>query len=63
MKFKVTFEDVIEAETEEDAYDEMIKYCFDIHNNEDVTAFNFEEVKEDEERIHKTRSKSMERLV
>tara|TARA_Y100000033_G_scaffold13450_1_gene12440 strand:- start:566 stop:712 length:147 start_codon:yes stop_codon:yes gene_type:complete len=48
MKFKVTFEDVIEAETEEQAYDEMIKYCFDVHNNEDVTAFNFEEVKEDE---------------
>ena len=50
MKFKVTFEDVIEAETEERAYDEMIKYCFDVHNNEDVTAFNFEEVKEE----HKT---------
>ena len=50
MKFKVTFEDVIEAETEEDAYDEMIKYCYDVHNNEDVTAFNFEEVKEE----HKT---------
>ena len=46
MKFKVTFEDVIEAETEEQAYDEMIKYCFDVHSNEDVTAFNFEEINE-----------------
>ncbi len=44
MKFKVTFEDVIEAETKEQAYDEMIKYCFDVHNNEDVTAFKFKEV-------------------
>ena len=45
-KFRVTFQDVIEAETEEQAYDEMIKYCFDVHNNEDVTAFNFEEINE-----------------
>tara|TARA_R100001509_G_scaffold158548_1_gene123845 strand:+ start:1253 stop:1390 length:138 start_codon:yes stop_codon:yes gene_type:complete len=43
MKFKVTFEDVFEAETEEEAYDQLIKYCFDIYNNQDVTAFNFEE--------------------
>ena len=48
MKFKVTFEDVIEAETEERAYDEMIKYCYEIGSNADVTAFNFEEIKEDE---------------
>jgi len=47
MKFKVTFEDVIEAETEEDAYDEMIKYCYEIGFNADVTAFNFEEVKDE----------------
>ena len=46
MKFKVTFEDVIEAETEEDAYDEMIKYCYEIGFNADVTAFNFEEIKQ-----------------
>ena len=46
MKFKVTFEDVIEAETEEQAYDEMIKYCHEIGYTADVTAFNFEEIKE-----------------
>tara|TARA_B100000085_G_scaffold196401_1_gene180126 strand:+ start:159 stop:305 length:147 start_codon:yes stop_codon:yes gene_type:complete len=47
MKFKVTFEDVIEAETEEQAYDEMIKYCHEIGYTADVTAFNFEEVKDE----------------
>jgi|TARA_B100000073_G_scaffold325453_1_gene309246 hypothetical protein len=47
MKFKVTFEDVIEAETEEDAYAEMIKYCHDIVYTADVSVFNFEEIKDE----------------
>ena len=46
MKFKVTFEDVIEAETEEDAYDEIRKYCYHASFFSDVTAFNFEEINE-----------------
>jgi|TARA_R110002124_G_scaffold144975_1_gene310148 hypothetical protein len=46
MKIKVTFEDIIEVEDEEQAYDLMIEYCHEIAKNEDVTAFNFEEVKE-----------------
>ena len=47
MKFKVTFEDVIEAETKEQAYDEMVKYCYEIGFNRDVSAFEFEEVTSD----------------
>ena len=47
-KYKVTFEDVFEAHTEEGAYDEVIKYCYDVGFTADVTAFNFEEIKEDE---------------
>jgi hypothetical protein len=46
MKIKVTFEDIIEVKDEEQAYDLMIEYCHEIAKNEDVTAFNFEEVKE-----------------
>jgi hypothetical protein len=44
MKYKVTFEDVIEAETKEQAYDEMVKYCYEVGFNRDVTAFKFKEV-------------------
>ena len=43
MKYKVTFEDVIEAETKEQAYDEMVKYCYEVGFNRDVTAFKFHE--------------------
>ena len=42
MKIKVTFEDVIEVENEEQAYDLLIDYCNEVAKNEDVTAFNFE---------------------
>ena len=44
MKVKVTFEDVIEVENEEQAYDLLIDYCNEVAKNEDVTAFVFEEV-------------------
>ena len=44
MKIKVTFEDVIEVENEEQAYDLLIDYCNEVAKNEDVTAFIFEEV-------------------
>ena len=47
-KFKVTFLDVIEAETEVDAYDEIIEMSRDVANNGDVTAFQFEELKEED---------------
>ena len=42
MKVKVTFEDVIEVEDLEQAYDVMIEYCNEIAKYEDVTGFNFE---------------------
>jgi len=46
-KFKVTFIDYIEAESEEDAYDNVRDFCAQIYNSGDVTAFKFEEVLED----------------
>jgi len=42
MKVKVTFEDVIEVEDLEQAYDVMIEYCNETAKYEDVTGFNFE---------------------
>ena len=53
MKFKVTFEDVIEAESEEGAEQQLRAYleslCDTIgHLPIDIEAFEFEEVKEDE---------------
>jgi len=42
MKIKVTFEDVIEVEDLEQAYDVMIEYCNETAKYEDVTGFNFE---------------------
>tara|TARA_R110001606_G_scaffold71719_2_gene165136 strand:- start:14 stop:151 length:138 start_codon:yes stop_codon:yes gene_type:complete len=44
MKIKITFEDVIEVENEDQAYDLMIDYCNEVAKNEDATAFIFEEV-------------------
>ena len=46
-KFKVKFIDVIEAESEEEAYDNVRDFCAEIYNSGDVTAFEFEEVVED----------------
>lgn len=41
MKYKVSFQDEIEAETPEKAYDEILAYLQDCVENGDVTAFNF----------------------
>ena len=46
-KFKVTFRDEIEAESEEDAYKNIRDFCAMVYNSSDVTAFKFEEVKVD----------------
>jgi ATP-dependent Zn protease len=42
MKYKVTFEDVIEADTEEQAYQHILAYLEECVRYDDVTAFNFE---------------------
>lgn len=44
-KYLVTFKDTLEATSEEDAYDELIKYLRDVVRYEDVTPFDFKEVK------------------
>ena len=45
-KFKITFVDIEDrAETEEEAYDLFLSYLADVVKNQDLTAFNFEEVK------------------
>ena len=46
-KFKVTFIDYIEAESEEEAYKNILNFCAMVYNSSDVTAFKFEEIKED----------------
>jgi len=45
MKFKINFVDVIDANTEEEAYEELLRYLGEVVNNQDVTAFDFEQVK------------------
>jgi hypothetical protein len=45
-KFKVTFEDIFDGvESEEQAYDVLLDYLNDCVKHEDVTAFNFEELR------------------
>ena len=44
-KFLVTFKDEFSAETEEDAYDQLLKYMAECVRNDDVVAFNFKEIK------------------
>ena len=46
-KFKVTFRDEIEAESEEEAYKNIRDFCAMVYNSSDVTAFKFEEILED----------------
>ena len=46
-KFRITFRDEIEAESEEDAYKNIRDYCARVYNSGDVTAFQFQEVIED----------------
>lgn len=44
MKFKVTFAEEIEADSEEQAYEKLLDYLDEIVRMEDVTTFNFENV-------------------
>ena len=47
MKIKITFEDIFDnIESEEQAYDILLEYLNDCVKHEDVSAFQFEEVKE-----------------
>ncbi len=48
MKFKVTFTDIVEAETEREAYENFMPYIRDCAKYSDLEAFEFEEIKEDE---------------
>ena len=43
-KYLVTFKDEFSAETEEDAYDQLLKYLAEMVRYEDVVAFNFKEI-------------------
>jgi len=60
MKIKVTFEDIFNVESEEAAYDAVIKYCHDVCTYEDVTAFVFEEVEDHVEVSPKLRNEQTE---
>ena len=42
-KYKVTFTDTLEAESEEDCYEQLFEYLRSVLHYEDVTAFEFEE--------------------
>jgi ATP-dependent Zn protease len=42
-QYLVSFTDIIKAESEEEAYEEMLKYLKDICKYEDLTAFEFSE--------------------
>lgn len=47
MKIKITFTDIFDnLESEEQAYDVLLEYLRDCVKHEDVSAFEFEEVKE-----------------
>ena len=41
-KYKVTFTDTLEAESEEDCYEQLFEYLRSVLHFEDVTAFEFE---------------------
>lgn len=41
MKYKIVFNDIIEADSEDEAYDELLQYLQNCVDNSDVTAFTF----------------------
>ena len=45
-KFEITYRDEIEADSEEDAIEWLFQYLNDCVRNEDVSVFNFYELKE-----------------
>lgn len=45
-KFKITFVDETEAESEEAAYASLIEYLRGVVRYEDLDAFHFEEIKQ-----------------
>ena len=45
-KFEITYKDVIEAETEEEAIEWLFEYLNDCVRDGDVSVFNFYELKE-----------------
>jgi len=47
--FEITYKDVIEAENEEEAIVWLFQYLTDCLNDEDVSVFNIDELKEKEE--------------
>ena len=46
-KFKVTFVDIFEAEDESKAINDLLSYLKECVEMEDVTAFGFEEIKDE----------------
>jgi hypothetical protein len=49
-KYKITFVDETYAENEEDAYDRLIEYLRGVVKYQDVTAFDFKEIKKKKKR-------------
>ena len=47
MKAKVTFENTFDAENEDELYDSVLEYLLYVVKYQDLTAFNFEEVREE----------------
>ena len=45
-KFEITYRDEIEADSEEDAIEWLFQYLNDCVRNDDVSVFNFYELKE-----------------
>lgn len=45
-RFEITFVDEFECDDEHDAVDQLINYLRECVNHEDVTAFDFRELKE-----------------
>ena len=58
-KFKVTFTDTREAESEEDCYEQLFEYLRSVLHFEDVTAFEFEEAYKPKKirRLNETRNR------
>ena len=50
--FRVQFVDEITAETEEDAYEILLRYLSDCAEYKDVNAFQFEEVEHKDYQTH-----------
>jgi hypothetical protein len=49
MKFEISFRDIVEGNSEEEVYEDLLRYLAECVKNQDVSVFNYEYIGDVEE--------------